>query len=462
MGYPSIVKMNVSESLASTPNVLQQTGAIISQGATSLASGSYSLLTAASGLTPLLAPALSISSLAWTSGTVLATTTAAIPGLSVGDTFITTIAGAAPTAFNGTYKTTVTGASTFTYALATNPGTETSPGTYTPPNQGELIAMVDTYFGQGTNNGVYVLELGAGDGTAGPPALTTFINANPGIFYSYLVPRNWDATAALLSLLAGYEAIDSQTYFYITTTSANLSNYTSTMKCVLALVEAPSIPLTEFTLAADFAHNLAYAPTSSNKMTPNAFSYQYGVTAYPSQGNASTLAAILAADASFIGTGAEGGLSQTLIRNGTTADGEDFAWWYSADWLQINTDRAVSAAIINGSNNTLAPLYYNQSGINTLQDTVVEVVKQAIAAGLANGTIIQTALDPATFAANLKAGLYAGMNVVNAVPFPIYTQQNPNDYGNKKYAGLSVVYIPMNGFTQVVINVDVTNLIGSL
>jgi hypothetical protein len=67
-------------------------------------------------LTPLLAAPLAIASLAWSGGTVLATTSANIPGLDTGDTFITPIAGATPAAYNGTYLATVTGANTFTCA----------------------------------------------------------------------------------------------------------------------------------------------------------------------------------------------------------------------------------------------------------------------------------------------------------------------------------------------------------
>lgn len=462
MAYPRIVTENVSALLASTPNTLQATGALISQGATTLSAGSYSLLTGPASLTSLLASSLALSSLAWSGGSVLATAAVPITGLQTGDTFVTTIAGASPTAYNGLVKATVTGASTFTYSLASNPGSETIPGTYTPPNQGELQSMVDTFFGQGLNQAVYVLELGAGNGTSGPPLLATFIGVNPSTFYSFTVPRLWDATSAYLALLAQFESLTSKTYFFTTTTSATYSNYSQTMKNVLALVEAPGLPLTEFTVAADHQHTLAYAPAPSNLMTPNCYAYQYGVTPYPSMGTSAFLQALLADYVNFIGTGAEGGLANTIIFRGTTLDGNDFAWWYAADWTQIQCDQSVAAAIIQGNNNKLSPLYYNQGGINTLQDVTVATVTDGVSYGLLNGNVVQTALDPTTFATNLNEGVYAGSNVVNAVPFTIYTQQNPNDYGNKIYKGLTVVAIPLNGINQIVFNVLVTNLIGSL
>jgi hypothetical protein len=107
----------------------------------------------------LIQPALVLDSLSWASGTVTATTSATL-GLSTGTTFTVIIAGAAPAGYNGTYKATVTGTDTFTYALATNPGAETAPGTYTVPSAGFLIDALTTFFAQGTAVGVYLLELG--------------------------------------------------------------------------------------------------------------------------------------------------------------------------------------------------------------------------------------------------------------------------------------------------------------
>jgi hypothetical protein len=76
------------------------------------------------------APSFAISSIAWSAGVALVTTAASIPGLNAGDIFSTTIAGVTPAGYNGNYDATVTGANTFTFPLAVNPGVETVPGTY--------------------------------------------------------------------------------------------------------------------------------------------------------------------------------------------------------------------------------------------------------------------------------------------------------------------------------------------
>lgn len=456
---PSIVQINISQVVAPLPLTLQETGAVISQGATNLLAGTYSLLTAASSLTPLLAGSLSLISLTWSAGTVLATASANISGLTIGDKFITTIAGAAPAGYNGTYLATVTGAATFTFALAGNPGTETIPGNYTPANQGELLAMVDTFFGQGSNQAVYVLELGPGDATGGPTALQTFITANPNFFYSYLVPRLWDASAGLLALIAANEALSAKTNFFVTTTIATYTAYTNLMNSCFAMIEAPGIPLTEFSCAAPFQVSLNYNPGSSNRMTPFAFSYLFGVTPYPPKGNQALLTTLKAANINVVGTGAEGGISNAIILWGTMMDGNDFTYWYSVDWIQLNADQAIANAVINGSNNPLNPLYYNQDGINVLQDVVVQVVRSAITFGLATGTVARAALDGPVFSEALDSGTYEDQDVVNAVPFITYTEENPSAYAAGSYGGLSVVYIPQRGFKQIIFNIEVTSFI---
>jgi hypothetical protein len=72
---------------------------------------------------------VAIASIAWASGTVTVTTTE--PHNLPSGTTAGNIYGCTPTAYNGAYTLTRTGANTFTYPLASNPGTATNLG-YTP------------------------------------------------------------------------------------------------------------------------------------------------------------------------------------------------------------------------------------------------------------------------------------------------------------------------------------------
>lgn len=72
-----------------------------------------------------------LASLAWAGGVVTATTAAPLPSnLLVGSTFVTIVAGTTPVGYSGTVSATVTAGNAFTYALASDPGAETVPGTY--------------------------------------------------------------------------------------------------------------------------------------------------------------------------------------------------------------------------------------------------------------------------------------------------------------------------------------------
>lgn len=429
----NIVTVNVSQTVAPAPSTLQGTGAFISQGGTTAAAQSTTLLTSLADLTAILTPAKALTSLAWSTNVVTVTTTAP-HGWSTGLVFQATIAGCTPVAYNGTFTITVTGASTFTYPLTPNPGAIVTAGTVTIQSAIELTAMATTFFAQGSAVSIYVLELGAGSAAQGVTALTTYINANPGVIYSYLVPRLWSGESTFITYLASFEATTAKTYFFITATTGNYTSFTATMKCAFVMIEAATVPITEFSAAAPFYVTLHYAPSASNKVTPTAFSYLYGVTSYPTVGNSALRQTLKSAGVNIVGIGAEGGVSTAILLWGTTMDGNDFTYWYSVDWVQINVELDLANEIINGSNNPLAPLYYNQDGINRLQARAQATMNRGISDGLV--------LSPAPVA---------------AVTFTVYTAENPSDYAAGTYNGLSVTYTPSKGFKSITFNVNVQN-----
>jgi hypothetical protein len=456
----SLVTITVNQLVAAAPNNIQQTGALVTQGATSIGAGKTATLTQKGDLTAILAAPLAIAGLSWSGGTVTVTTAAPIPGLATADKFGVTIAGALPAGYNGSFVGTVTGASTFTYALANNPGAETALGTYTPPGQVDLLGMVTTFFAQGGSTQVQVLELGPADGTTGPPLLSTWIAANPRTFYSYTVPRDWDATAAYLSLIAQFESNSAQTYFFTTTTTANYANYTAQMKDVLLLIEAPGIALTEFSMAAAFNAALSYDPGPIELMTSFNNQFLYGVTPYPLQGNDVLLATLAAANVTVVGTGAEGGISTSTINGGKTLDGHDFSYWFEVDFVVIQSHLQLANYIINnGANNKVNPLGYNQDGIDRLQDVEVAFMQSACAFGVAQGTVVAAGLTPPQLTTALNNGTYEDQNVINCIPFVPYQALEPDDYAEGLYRGMTVVFIPQAFFQQIQVTLLVENLI---
>ena len=224
-----IVTVNVAQIQAPQPSQYQRSGAFVSQGATTLPAGTYQWLSSSASLTSILAGTLALTSITWASNVATATTTAP-HGFNNGDTIFITISGASPNAYNVTKLATITGASTFTYPLAVNPGgSATTPGFYTVADVAELVQMNTTFWAAGSNTPVAVLELGAGSPAEGITALSTWITANPGIFYAYLLQREWCTQSSLFTFLAGFEATTSKTYFFCTATLANYSNFTAAM-----------------------------------------------------------------------------------------------------------------------------------------------------------------------------------------------------------------------------------------
>jgi len=435
---PNIVNVVVTQQVASAPNQLQQTGAFVSQGGTTLAAGTTQLLTQSSDLTSILRPATDISTITWTGSVVTVTTTTA-HGIPSGDTVQVVIAGCTPIGYNGTFAGTATGTNTVTYPLVSDPGSSTVEGTLQLANTLELEAMNNTFFAQGSTVSVFVLELGTTTVADGVTALNLYIEDNVGHlptsptpqFYSYLLPTTWDVSDAQV-MAAQYEGTTAQVYFYVTTTLATYAGWDG-IKSVFAALQSPSAPAIEFSTAAMYWASLSYDPSASNLAHPFEYTYVYSVTPYVLTNTQQVT--LLANGVNWVGTGAQGGISNTLIEGGTFMDLNPFNYWYCVDWLSINVAQALSAAIINGSNLPTNPLYYNQAGINTLQKVAQATVNNGISFGLI--------LSPAS---------------VVATPFTTYVAQHPGDYATGTYNGLSLTFVPLRGFSSITIYLTASNI----
>jgi hypothetical protein len=499
---PQIVNLTAVVTTAPVPSQLQQSGAIVSVGGSTLTPGTYQYCGNISAINAISATSYAITSLAWASSEVTATVASGELG-SIGSTFTTTVSGAVPTGYNGTYIATVASATTFTYAVASNPGTETTPGFYTIPGTSPISTPATSFFAQGTSVGVYVLELGYIAGIdASITALNAWIEANPGVFYGYLVPAAWDyskdevgsivinnggngytsaptvgfsgggggtgaagtaiiqngavvavtitnpgsgytsaptitftggagvgatATANLASALnivaSQYSSPTGKTYFFVTTSVSNLTNY-ATQKSVYATVPAPTATTSEFDSGSMFYQWLVNNPSASNPLGPMSYRYLTGVTPWVISGNQASINSVLTNYGNLIYPCSEGGISKAGIWKGTTMDGSQAAWWYGIDWFQIQVKQALAAAVINGSNQN-PPLIYDQNGINSLL---------AVAQGVANSAVkFQCALSI----------------TITATSFATYTTDNPDDYAAGLYNGFSAVAVGQNGFLTV-------------
>jgi hypothetical protein len=428
----NIVTVDVNQEIASAPIILQQTGAIISQGATTLTAGTVQLITQRADLTDLLVDAAAITSMTYLS-TVVTVTTTAPHGIPMSDVVDVTISGVTPAGYNGTFAATSTGASTFTYSLASNPGAVTVQGLYTLADVAELTAQVNTFFAQGSSTAVYILELGIGTPAQGVTALTAYLLEPVVAMYRYLLPYNWDTETSMQTLALSYNGVTAQVYFHVTTTLGTYTNWNG-LKSVVAMFKTPTATSAEFDSATWFWQGLHEDPNASNMMRPMRFRYVFGVTPYLTLTGAQQTAAFTAG-VNWIDTGAQGQISQTLIETGKTMDAKPFTYWFAVDWIIEHEDIGLSAAIINGSNTPQNPLIYNQDGINRLQKVAQSIMDNAVSFGLI--------LNGAT---------------VSAVPFPTYIAQHPTDYAAGIYNGLACTFVPARGFDAITIYLTASDI----
>lgn len=452
-----IVKLNVSVTSAPVPNDLQEKGAFISQGGTTSAVGSLTLLTTAADLSGILTGAKTLTALTYSGGTNTVTgTVAGGHGFAVGDVVEVTVAGCTPSGYNGTFLATIGSSTQFTYEMNTALAVCTVLGTVTDGDVAELVAMNTTFFAQNGSQAVYVLELGDGDAAAGVTALTTWLNTYPETIYSFLVPRLWDEETTFKTLCNQYTAPDKKVNFFVTTTTTTYDDwYTGAYNSAMVCVESPNIPVTEFPAAQELHRTLSRRPNSGSPIMPIAHAQAYGVTPYPRFGNNTLLTTLRNSYINFWINGVEGGIPQGVyLETGRMASGESFDFWYAVDWACITMQLYMANAILNGNNNNIAPLYYNQQGVDTLQSVAAAVLRRGITYGLLFGDVKVVQLDSTTFAANLARGDYAGLNVLNAIPVSVYTNDNPSDYAQGLYGGFQAKIIPQRGFENIIINLN--------
>lgn len=462
----AIVNINVSITNPPRPSTLLKTGAFVSVGGTTLTAGSSQLLTSKTDLATVLRGAMTVSTITWTANVATVTTDAA-HGLPQGSQVEVVISGNTPDGYNGTFTATVTDATKFTYPLAADPGEIETEGTAHLKSIDELVQMNTSFWAQGTARSVYVLELGPLVTAGAVAALSTYIDNDTSAgntyqtYFAYLVPRSWDGSADFKTLTSLHNANDALVYFFVTTTINTRAAWVALKyKCVFAGVESPNITTATFDMAAPFQSLLANNPGSSNQVPPMAFRFMFGTTVYPIAENGTLLKQLETDNINSISSAAEGGLSNMMLKMGHTLDGMPMNYWYAVAWCIINLELDLANEIINGSNTTTNPLYYDQRGIDRLQRRSLKTLRAGISYGLVIGTGVGTQLPLDQFTENFNNGEYASEAVVNAIPYQRYVSDNESDYQDGKYDGLTGVITPRRGFESITFNLNVTNFVG--
>ena len=460
--YNRIVQLNVSETVAPTPNRLQGTAAIVSMGGTTIAAGTTQFIGSSSDLATYLVTPFDVASASWSAG--IASVTLTNPhGIPLGTTTTIVVSGVSPTGYNGTFTATAYNTTTFQYSVAA-PGSYVSGGTVQAGPQVYLEAADATWWDQGNAfTGYYIYETGTAVNATAIASVGTYLSAHPQSIYNWGFLPGVDADHTdLRALLLEYNALTSLIKFYLPVSTATYSSWyqEDTLRNTFIMIQSPDAGVTELDIYAFMNYMTAFNPTPTNRLPPSQYTYLNGVTAYQPLTQTTINNFTTNGIVNFVATGAEGGISNTILVPGKNLNRTPANVAYSIDWQQIQMNQAIANAVINGSNNPESPLYYNQDGINFLQQVASTVATRALQCGLALGQVILTQLDADTFASNVQQGVYAGNYVINAVPFSTWVSVSPADYANQIYGGLSAAYTPQYGFETIVFNLNVTQFAG--
>ncbi|HET8687473.1 MAG TPA: hypothetical protein VFM18_12535 [Methanosarcina sp.] len=230
------------------------------------------------------------------------------------------------------------------------------------------------------------------------------------------------------------------TQVVVSTTMSSTNTYSSYLgiKSAVMRIKAPTDAITTSPAADMFAQVLGSNPSETNKLAPFGFRFIFGSVSYPLTPLDATN--LKAANVNYTDTGAEGGLPNVkTLKWGVTGDGRDFSYWYAVDWLQINIHLDLANEVINGSNNAINPLYYNQQGINRLQYRAQNTANRAVLFGM----LLSTTTTP----------------IVTAIDFITYTAANPSNYAAGIYNGLALTAIPARGFKSITFSLVVTDIV---
>lgn len=126
--------------------------------------------------------------------------------------------------------------------------------------------------------------------------------------------------------------------------------------------------------------------------------------------------------------------------------GDTYAIEYRYQWdltsFQVETD--LKALILNGVNNPLYVIKYNQDGIDILKSRVKSTL---------NGMIEIGAVTEYAASMNPGDGSLIDVGDINCIGFREYIQSNPDDYENEIYGGISFYLRIGRYIRQVILNV---------
>jgi len=329
-----------------------------------------------------------------------------------------------------------------------------------------LVQSVNDYFAMGADTALYILETGISGTGVGALAdniayVSGWIAAHPQTLYAYAVPVGWHLETTFLTLVNAYNNFSTTpTIFLATVGHADFATIASNPAHNLALTTNPTETRNTAAMSQLYAITRRSPADNPRSVAPFTMQGMKGAPQFPRLDNDALFQTFENANIGYPISGREAGDPETFLKGGRTTDGKPLDWRYSVDWARINAQQAIAALVINGSKiGTLAPLWYNQEGIDRLQAVVLGVGNIGVSARLFAGATELHERATYDFLADVANGVYAGNVAINAEPLQLYKANNPTHYQQQLYAGLSMSLTPLHGFYTIVFNLNVVNFI---
>lgn len=271
-----------------------------------------------------------------------------------------------------------------------------------------------------------------------------FMNSGLARQYVYALENKIWNTASLNELIPKINSVDSKCYIFLETEK----NFTGLKEKAAAQLGDTKGAMVIVNNGVNFSllgavlgkfANPVFDISSQNPASPLNFKALNGLTYQKLP--ADRISALIDFPATF----ADNLAGNPCIMNGRNLDGKPFNYWYQWDVVSYEIETRLQMLLLNGVNNPNYAIKYDQNGIDT--------VKASVEAVLTNMINFRCITD---YSADYNAATNEMINFgsIKAENFTSYVKNNPEDYANEVYKGISF-YARIGRFIrQIVLNVS--------
>ena len=313
----------------------------------------------------------------------------------------------------------------------------------------EFSKSIQGYFNYSGNRSVNVLELGQVSETTTlqtqATQLDTIIKSGLNRSYMYLIPQSFYVeNSPIVSIMQEYIKETSAQYFMISTTAdvttdAVATQFKNLKSCFLVYDNSDTSQ--NINLAGSIMGILAsnkFDISGNNKASPLNFKILQGFKFNPI--NRVLLNKLTQYPANFVFNE----VGYATIGNGRYTNGDAWDYWYQWDLTQLALQQKITQLLINGVNNPVNVIRFDQQGIDIINASVKSTLSEYIQLGCINTYAM--ALNPAN-------NTLIGLNNINTIDFNTYISQYPDKYQNEIYDGISFYVLINRYIRQCILNI---------